>query len=269
MIQDKILQDELLDGAKAVYERIIEHLNEKGPPTHTNTVLMVIIKNLLERVDTIQMLAKMGREESLTILTRAFLELQVSLNFILKDDTDKRANSYYLNSKIQRIENLIKMSKSDSRFKLQLNDEEIKALKKRVPEANDLNDYLKYYKKEWYQMFSLKPKRKTYRKWYALNWEYQSFKDIMMAVEIDESMYYFFYGLTSIDTHGMGAVDNIEVRNSFYKITGSVPSHLCYSIIETYLSNTLYAISQYYGLEADEVQMANFTKMAHSCMFRN
>ncbi|MBF2388204.1 hypothetical protein [Listeria welshimeri] len=72
MIQDKILQDGLLDGAKAVYERIIEHLNEKGPPTHTNTVLMVTIKNLLERVGTIQILAKIGREESLTILTRAF-----------------------------------------------------------------------------------------------------------------------------------------------------------------------------------------------------
>ncbi len=61
----------------------------------------------------------------------------------------------------------------------------------------------------------------------------------------------------------------LKLETLFYKITGSVPSHLCYSIIETYLSNTLYAISQYYGLEADEVQMANFTKMADSCMFRN
>lgn len=67
----------------------------------------------------------------------------------------------------------------------------------------------------------------------------------------------------------MGAVDNIEVRNSFYKITGSVPPLLCDTIIETYLLNTLYAISQYYGLEADEVQMINFTKMAGSCVFRN
>ncbi|MHC5341366.1 DUF5677 domain-containing protein [Listeria welshimeri] len=61
------------------------------------------------------------------------MELQVSLKFILKDGTDKRVNSYYLNSKIQRVENLRKMSKSDSRFKLQLNDEEIKALKKEFP----------------------------------------------------------------------------------------------------------------------------------------
>ncbi|MHC5378473.1 hypothetical protein [Listeria welshimeri] len=51
----------------------------------------------------------------------------------MKDGTDKRVNSYYLNSKIQRVENLRKMSKSDSRFKLQLNDEEIKALKKEFP----------------------------------------------------------------------------------------------------------------------------------------
>ncbi|MBC1778926.1 DUF5677 domain-containing protein [Listeria booriae] len=269
MIQDNTLRDGLLDGAEAVYERIIEHLNEKGPPAHTDTVLMMITKNLLERVKTIQILTKTGREDSLTILTRAFLELQVSLKFILKDETDKRANSYYLNSKIQWVESLMKMSKNNSRFKLQLNDEEIKALKKRVPEANDLKDYLSHYKKEWDKMFASRPKRKTYRKWYALNWEYQSFKDMMMAVEIDESMYHFFYGLTSIDAHGMGAVDNIEIIDTYYKVTGSVPAYLCYAAIETYLSNTLYVISQYYGLEEDKLQMTNFKKMADSSMFLN
>lgn len=61
--------------------------------TLTDNVLIMLVKNLLERVKTIHILSKMGREESITILTRSFLKLEVSLKFILKSQIDQRALS--------------------------------------------------------------------------------------------------------------------------------------------------------------------------------
>lgn len=110
-------------------------------------------------------------------------------------------------------------------------------------------------------MFSLNnskvKKKKRYKKWYALKWEYDTFKDMMKSVDMEESMYHFFYGLTSIDIHGMGAVGNKQINESNYKITGAIPSYLCYAMIESNLASRIYELSGYYGLAADEDQTSN------------
>ncbi|HLR68700.1 MAG TPA: DUF5677 domain-containing protein [Virgibacillus sp.] len=95
MIKNKQLQKGFLEGAEDAYQQIIGFLNKKDEITLADNVLIMMTKNLLERVRTIQVLGNIEREESIAILTRAFLELQVSLNFILKDNTKNRAKSYY------------------------------------------------------------------------------------------------------------------------------------------------------------------------------
>lgn len=219
MIKNKQLQKGFLEGAEDAYQQIIGFLNKKDEITLADNVLIMMTKNLLERVRTIQVLGNIEREESIAILTRAFLELQVSLNFILKDNTKNRAKSYYYNNKIQSMKNLVKMQRSDPKYDLKLNNKEMESLKKEVPTANSIEDFISYYEKKWYKMFSpFKSKSKRgkqpYRKWYALNWEYESFKEMMKSVGVDEAIYHFFYGITSIDVHGMGAIGNIQINGS-------------------------------------------------------
>lgn len=271
MVKNKQLQKGFLEGAEDAYQQIIGFLNEKDKVTLTDNVLIMMTKNLLERVRTIQVLGNIEREESITILTRAFLELQVSLNFILNDNTENRAKSYYYNNKIQSLKNLVKMQRSDPKYDLKLNNKEMESLKKEVPTARSIEEFISYYENEWYKMFSpLKSKmqrKKPYKKWYSLNWEYKSFKDMMKSVNIDESIYHFYYGITSIDVHGMGAIGNIKISGSNYKITSSIPAYLCYAIIESYLSNIIYRLSEYYGMSKDKDQVSAFTKMANFSIF--
>lgn len=270
MVKDKQLEVKWLEGAEEAYHRVITNLNQKGKITLTDQVLVMIVKNLLESIKTIQILSILNREESIPILTRAFIELQVSLRFILKKNTENLARSYYYNNKITKMKNLIKMQKSNPRYELNnLTEQELETLRKSVPNATSIKDYINHYEKKWHKMFvPYKGKKgKQYRKWYALSWEYQSFKDMMKAVEIDESMYHFFYGMTSIDAHGMNATENITINNSNYKLTGTIPSYLCFAIIESYFSNSIYQISEYYSLVEDEGQVSAFTKMANYSVF--
>lgn len=261
------LQDGLLEGAEEAYQRIIKHLNDKNETNTTNHILMAMTKNLLERVRTIQVLSKINREESISILTRAFIELYVSLKFILMDNTNKRAKSYYYNSKVQRMEKMILMNESNPNYDLTLNEKELERLRKDVPGANSIEDAIEFYEKKWHKLFAQHIHKKKRKKWYALNGEYNSFKDLMEAVNTDEALYHFFYGLGSIDAHGMGAIGNIQITGSNYKITGSIPTYICYSIIESNLSSALYQLSEYYDLIEDRKQESNFTEMANSSMF--
>ncbi|HLR67904.1 MAG TPA: hypothetical protein VK105_12385 [Virgibacillus sp.] len=154
---------------------------------------------------------------------------------------------------------------------MKLNENEIESLKKSVPEANSIEDYMSYYEKRWNKMFSPDnskvKKKKRYKKWYALKWEYGTFKDMMKSVGIEEPMYHFFYGLTSIDSQGMGAVGNIQINELNYKITGAVPSYLCYAMIESNMASAIYELSDYYGLAADVDQTSNVKKMVDFSVF--
>lgn len=263
------LQDGFIKGSEEAYLRIIEHLNKKNEFSLTDKVLMMMIKNLLEKVRTIQLLGKSEREESISILTRAFLELNVSLRFIIKENTNNRARSYYYNNKVQSIEKIMSMQKSDPTFDLELTENELYFLRKSVPEAENINDYKAFYEREWHEMFTpnYPENKKRNRKWYALNWEYNSFKDLMLALGIKETTYYFFYGLSSIDSHGMGAVGNIQIDGPFFKIAGTVPTYLCYTIIESYLSSVIYELSEFYELTSDEDQISTFKKIVESSTF--
>lgn len=270
MHENSKLQKSLLEGIEKAYHLIIEHILEKKKNSLTDTVLIMMTKNIIERVKTIQILSEIHREESITILTRAFLELEISLIFILKTNTEERAKSYYYNNRIQTVKSLVKMQKSNPRYDLELNKEEIVELKKDVPEANNLKDYMYYYEKKWNKMFSPytnKRKSRPYRKWYALNWEYKSFKDVMESVGVDEATYHFFYGITSIDSHGMGAIWNINIVQDTYKIKGSLPSYLCYAIIESHLCNVIFRLSEYYELNEDKKLVSTFEIIADSTMF--
>lgn len=269
MDENSKLQKGLLKGVENAYQLIVEHLVENEKTTITDTVLVMMTKNIIERVKTIQILSEMNREESITILTRAFLELQVSLIFILQKNTNERAQSYYYNNKIQTAKNLISMQKTNPKYDLTLNKKEIEELKKDIPEANSIQDYIYLYEEKWYKMFSpykSKGKKRLYRKWYALEWEHTSFKDMMRSIGVEEELYHFFYGITSIDSHGMGAVKNIKINQDVYKITGALPSYLCYAVIESYLCNVIFELSDYYGLTEEEELISAFKMIANSTM---
>lgn len=100
-----------------------------------------------------------------------------------------------------------------------------------------------------------------------MNWEYDSFKDMMKSIGDGEPIYHFFYGLSSNDIHGMRVIGNMQINESNYKIIGAIPAYLCYAMIESNLASVIYELSDYYGLLADENQTLIFSKMANSSVF--
>lgn len=271
---DKLgLKKEFIPEIEKAYDYLIGYLNENDRNELVDIVLVTMTKNLIERVKTIQLLSESNREESISILTRAFLELNVSIRFILLEDTEKLATSYFYNQKIQSMKKLLAMPKTDPSYNLSLTESELKVLRKELPEASSLEDYVGYYEKKWSELFSSPPfqrkgkKKKYYKKWYSLNWKYNNFKDMMLAVGMNEPLYHFFYGLTSVDVHAMGAIGNLEINDSTFKLNGTLPTYLCYLAIETYLSTVIYELSKYYDLIQDTEQVENFRRIANACNF--
>lgn len=89
---EKGLKKEFLPEIEESFDYLINYLNENERTERTDFVLVIMARNLIERVKTIQILSDSSREESLSILTRAFLELIVSIRFILLHDTEKRGS---------------------------------------------------------------------------------------------------------------------------------------------------------------------------------
>ena len=69
-----------------------------------DTVLCLFIRKIMEQLDTINVLFSIGSFSQAQIILRSLIENIVSLEFILKSDTKKRAAAYWLEHHYQEIE---------------------------------------------------------------------------------------------------------------------------------------------------------------------
>ena len=204
---DKKIKAELVNEVEKCYYLIIDKLN-KEEILFEDHVLMNLTKNYIEKIQTIIDLSYLGRGESISILTRASIETYVSIIHILNGDTEKLATSYYLNQKIQVIRTIIRSSDSE----IILKPEELNQLQKISSSINSYKDYLKYYEDKWFSLFEANPNKiaEYKRKWYSLDWKIKSFTQLMQHIGIKKNIVNFYYGLTSIDVHGMSGIVIIE-----------------------------------------------------------
>ena len=69
-----------------------------------DTVIVLFIRKIMEQLDSINVLYSVSLFEPAQIILRSLIENIVGLEFILKDDTQKRAAAYYLEHHYQELD---------------------------------------------------------------------------------------------------------------------------------------------------------------------
>lgn len=265
------ISPEILKNAKFACNRVSKLLSNKNKQMQVSiedSVIVSLAANLLERADTVNFLAINNKEDSITVLTRSYIELSANLRFILKEKTKRRAESYYYYNKIE----LLKLQKTqlslytDTEIMKVNTPKETEQIKK---DKKELEQKITFFNNKWIDLFSNfnkktnngKLKEQPHRKWYSLDWEHETFKSLLDYLEDDKYIYIFYYRLTSLDIHGSGAIGNIQKDSDNYTIGGSIPFHLCYLLIENYLISIIQSVINHYNLNDDQQLIAIFDKM--------
>ena len=85
-----------------------------------DTVVCLFIRKIMEQIDAINLLFSIGSFTQTQIILRSLVENIVSLQFILKEDTQKRASAYWLEHHYQEIEMGERIFNTESEFKKQV-----------------------------------------------------------------------------------------------------------------------------------------------------
>ncbi len=187
-----------------------------------DTVIILFIRKIMEHLDAINILVEKSSFNQAEIILRTLLESVVSLRFILKEDTEKRAAAYYLYHHYEEIERMkcfdentndgkmYKKLMGEKRFyevaekceKKKQAFERVVQSKRVFIEINELrNSKIEQKKKKF-------PKKKPYVSWFEICSDVNSFKGMMKALDW-EKYYEALYGGMSLEVHAYNATTEI------------------------------------------------------------
>ncbi|MFL2121846.1 DUF5677 domain-containing protein [Marinilactibacillus psychrotolerans] len=249
----------VINGAKGILNILPneeKHWNKKD--SLTNGVLYSICINLIEKVESIRILEEKQVTNSIAIIVRSFLELYVQYDFILKNETDKRAKSFYYNYKLnvgKKIKVMIEQSN------IQVTNEDLERLKSELPDAKNYDDYIDHYEKLSNDLYDNSNNHS--QKWYNLHGEKRKFKQLMLNCGFTERDYEFFYGLGSMDIHGNSSVVNVNFSKNIIT-ESSIPVYVIDEAISRWLNTALGNYAKFYGIDNKKVVKNYLNQIAMS-----
>jgi hypothetical protein len=257
-----MIKQGLISGAETIQRVCYRKSKTAGYNDKTNYVVHSIFINLIERARTIKILTDLRQTESVGVLVRSFIELVVSIDYILEKETDKRALSYFYHYRISMLEKIEKLGKINPEY-IDLPKEAFVLLKEDFENVSTISEVLTKYKKLHDKLYDNSVNRS--QKWFNLHGEKRrNFKDLMLSMGFDEDLYFVIYGFGSVDTHGAGSIGSVRQSKGAYKVEGTLPIDLSHSIVEKYLSTTVEKFAKHYGvMKKSEVVMA-FKQMGTS-----
>lgn len=223
-----------IDQAGAVFSSIITRYGEieneisfgtSRQDDFIDTVICLFVRKIMEQLDAINVLYSVGSFSQAQIILRSLIENIVSMKFILKEDTKKRAAAYSLEHHYQEIELGNECFSENSKYRKFLLANE------REEEFN--NDYERYKKKkaaferiiksqEIFQQVDKDRKaklrqkrkrngnRKVHIQWYEVCSNVSSFYGLMKEVGY-EQYYKGIYGGLSYETHALNSTMDMSV----------------------------------------------------------
>ena len=221
-----------------------------------DTVLCLFIRKIMEQIDAINVLFSIGSFAQAQIILRSLVENIVSLQFILREDTKKRAAAYWLEHHYQEIEMGDEIFNTESEF-----GKQIIANKGQEAFEVDMNKFLK--KKEAFErLVESKPifqeidrdrkekkEKKKYIKWYEVCSNVTTFKRLMTEIGY-EKYYDSIYGGLSYETHAYNSTMGISFdENEMYlkPIRNPVDGGSTFSLTCTFSIGLLVKIYEYLG----------------------
>lgn len=234
-----------INSSKSLLELTKNKIGEKGESSIEDAVVIAIMHSLIEKAEDIHILMKNNRYESIEIISRTILELYVSLEFILKENTKKRALSYFYSYKKQ-IAKKIKSTVDLVDEEIHLTESDLRNLDNEVSGVTTLEEYIDYYSNLSTQLYSQGTNRKNRKRWYDLNGDIGGFRELMVEVGMTEAEYEFFYGIGSLDVHGLNIIGNMTESDGYLTMVNRMDLRLVNSKNSSYLFNGITSVVNYY-----------------------
>lgn len=196
-------------------------------------VIILFIRKIMEQLDSINVLYSVSLFEPAQVILRSLIENIVGLEFILKDDTEKRAAAYYLEHHYQELDKSeIYFNEKSEYGKLIIDkigkDEFDNVYKKLENKRKSLERFVKS-KPVFHEIDIARKKKldikkkqnvkkkKVYIQWYEVCSDITSIYGLMKETGY-EKYYDAIYGGLSFESHGLNATMGMNVNESGYSL---------------------------------------------------
>lgn len=235
-------------------------------------VICSFIRKIMEQLDAINVLFSVGSFTQAQIILRSLIENIISMEFILKDDIEKRAATYFLEHHYQEIElgkkyynknskykKLIISNIGKEKFDINYNKynekkqafERLVTSKKIFKEVNESRNKKLNEKKN-----KVNKKKRVYIKWYEVCSNISNFYGLMKETGY-EKYYESIYGGLSHETHALNSTMdiNFDINGATLKpIRNLQLGSSIFSLICTFSMSGLVKIYQYLNDGEDEIR---------------
>jgi hypothetical protein len=237
-----------------------------------DTVIILFIRKIMEQLDSINVLYSVSLFEPAQIILRSLIENIIGLEFILKDDTQKRSAAYYLEHHYQELDKselyfnaeseygkLIIAQKGKDEF-----DEDCKKLEKKRQALERLiksktvfeeTDTARKRKLETKKK-KIGKKKKVYIQWYEVCSNITSLYGLMKETGY-EKYYDAIYGGLSFESHGLNATMGMNVNEDGYSlkfIRNPEGGSTTFGLACSFSIGVLHKIYQYLEDEESEIE---------------
>ena len=198
-----------------------------------DTFVILFIRKIMEQLDAINVLYSVGLFEPAQIMLRTLIENIVGLEFILKENTEKRAAAYFLEHHYQELDKSETYFNAESKYgKLIIaqkgKDEFEKDCEKLAKKKQALKRMIK--SKTVFQETDIarkkkieqkrkqnKYKKKVYIQWYEVCSNITNFYGLMKEVGY-EKYYDGIYGALSFEAHGLNTTMGMSVDEKGFSL---------------------------------------------------
>lgn len=227
-----------------------------------DTVICLFVRKIMEQLDAINVLYSVGLFTQAQIILRSLIENIISMKFILKEDTKKRAAAYLLEHHYQEIElgdeqfsensNYRNMALENGREK-QFNDgyeqyKKKKAAFERIIKSKEVFQQVDNDRKaKLKQKQRNNKKKRIYIQWYEVCSNVSSFYGLMKETGY-EQYYRGIYGGLSFETHALNSTMDMRVDEngiSFKYIRNPVGGSSTFSLACAFSMAGLGALYEY------------------------
>lgn len=238
-----------------------------------DTVIILFVRKIMEQLDAINVLYSVGSFESTQVILRSLIENIVALEFILKEDTEKRAAAYYLEHHYQEVDKGRNIFNEESKYRkivvAQKGKEEFEkdleffkkkeSALKRLIKSNPIFSEIDTERKSKLDTKRKKQnKKKIHIQWYEVCSDIKSVYGLMKETGYEE-YYDGIYGGLSFESHGLNATMGMsadEKRFMLKWIRNPEGGGTTFELVCAFSIGVLHKIYRY--LEDGESEIAEF-----------
>lgn len=215
-------------------------------------VIKSLYVDLVDKVETINYLYKVGVTDNIGMIFRSFLEVYMYLSFILEKNTINRGRACFYWQKYVAVKNLRKTfehldASQKEKYKNEINDT---LQKNNNPSYKDLDSYDLYIKDKINNCFTNKMKLKDRRNWFNEDGKHQDIRRLFEYMG-KVSEYDHFYSRYSASSHGLSVLGQLSVSPQMLAIISFDDKSIILPVLNGYIFDITNEVITYYQLNEE------------------